>query len=114
MQKRKYCDKMAKGKGKSLTKSQMIRSIQEKTDLTKSQVESVFDTLSDIIFKELKDKRPVSIYGLFKVVIKHKAATKQRVGINNITGKETVFKAKPACDVVKVKPLKGLKEMVGK
>ena len=35
-----------------------------------------------------------------------------RKGINPFTGEETMFKAKPALNVVKILPLKGLKDMV--
>jgi hypothetical protein len=41
-----------------------------------------------------------------------KAATKKRKGINPFTGEETIFKAKPARNVVKARPLNGLKELV--
>jgi nucleoid DNA-binding protein len=39
-------------------------------------------------------------------------ARKARKGINPFTGEETTFAAKPAHTVVKVQPLKGLKDMV--
>ena len=39
-------------------------------------------------------------------------AKKARKGINPFTGEETMFKAKPARNVVKVRALKGLKDMV--
>jgi len=41
-----------------------------------------------------------------------KPATKERQGINPFTKEPTVFKAKPARNVVRVRPLKALKEMV--
>jgi nucleoid DNA-binding protein len=47
-----------------------------------------------------------------KVEVKRKPATKARKGINPFTGEETMFKAKPARNVVKVRPLKKLKDMV--
>ena len=40
-----------------------------------------------------------------------KPATRARKGINPFTGEETMFKAKPARTVVKVLPLKAMKEM---
>jgi nucleoid DNA-binding protein len=49
--------------------------------------------------------------GLFKIQTVRKPATKARKGINPFTGEETVFKAKPARTVVKIRPLKKLKEM---
>jgi len=47
-----------------------------------------------------------------KIKVIRKPATKARKGINPFTGEETMFKAKPARNVVKVLPLKGLKDMV--
>ena len=42
-----------------------------------------------------------------------KPATKARKGVNPFTKEEVMFKAKPASTVVKVRPLKGLKDMAG-
>jgi len=49
--------------------------------------------------------------GLLKVMVVRKPATEARKGINPFTGQETIFKAKPARNVVKIRPLKGLKDM---
>ncbi|MHC4995831.1 MAG: HU family DNA-binding protein, partial [Planctomycetota bacterium] len=64
--------------------------------------------------KNLKKSGPqtFTIPGLAKIVVQRKPATRARKGINPFTGEETVFKAKPARNVVKVRPLKGLKDMV--
>ena len=53
-----------------------------------------------------------TIHGLCKIVVQHKPATKERQGINPFTGEQTTFKAKPARNVVKIRPLKKLKDMV--
>ena len=50
--------------------------------------------------------------GLLRIVVQRKPATKARMGINPFTKQEVMFKAKPARNVVKVRPLRGLKEMV--
>jgi nucleoid DNA-binding protein len=47
-----------------------------------------------------------------KLIVLRKPATKARKGINPFTGEETMFKAKPARNVVKIRPLKNLKDMV--
>ncbi|WMS88696.1 HU family DNA-binding protein [Pleionea litopenaei] len=94
-------------------KSQMLNEIAENTELSRKQVSSVIDELSDIIERHIK-KRACGEFvmpGLFKVQTVRKPATKARKGINPFTGEETVFKAKPARTVVKVRPLKKLKEM---
>jgi nucleoid DNA-binding protein len=50
--------------------------------------------------------------GLAKIKVIRKPATKERKGINPFTGEEAVFKAKPARNVIKIQPLKALKDMV--
>jgi len=47
-----------------------------------------------------------------KLVVVRKPATEARKGVNPFTGEETIFKAKPARNVVKIRPLKNLKDMV--
>ena len=53
-----------------------------------------------------------TVPGLMKLVVQRKPATKARPGINPFTKEETIFKAKPARNVVKIRPLKNLKDMV--
>ena len=50
--------------------------------------------------------------GLAKILVIRKPATKARKGINPFTGEETMFKAKPARNVVKIRPVKAVKDMV--
>jgi nucleoid DNA-binding protein len=50
--------------------------------------------------------------GLAKFRVIRKPATKARKGVNPFTGEPTTFAAKPARNVVKVKPLKKLKDSV--
>lgn len=96
------------------TKTEVFSNIASSTDLTKKEVASVFDALSAEIKRALGRNGPktFTIPGLCKIVVQHKPATKARKGINPFTGEETTFKAKPARSVVKVRPLKNLKDMV--
>ena len=99
-------------KEKGMTKAQMVSELASSTGLSKSQISDVFTALLDLIGKELGSNRPSSIPGLIKIVINRKDATKARPGINPFTGESITIKAKPARNVVKVKALKGLKELV--
>ena len=101
-----------KEKEKGMTKAQMVSELSSTTGLTKSQITDVFTSMLDLIGKELKDNKPSSIPGLVKITITRKEATKSRPGINPFNGEAITIKAKPARNVVKVKALKGLKEMV--
>jgi len=95
------------------TKSEIYSHISDETELTRKQVAAVFDSLSGLIEKNLKPRGPgfFTVPGLMKIKVIKKPATKARKGINPFTGEETVFKAKPARKVVKVLPLKALKDM---
>ena len=108
---------MAKTNGKTqkpITKSEIMARIAENTGLTRKEVSSVFEELTNLIGKNLTQRGPgvFNVPGMMKVKVVRKPATKARKGINPFTGEETVFKAKPARNVVKVLPLKGLKDMV--
>lgn len=96
------------------TKSEILNHISDQTELSRKDVSAVFDSLNELIGKNLKPRGPgyFNMPGLFKIKVNKKPATKARKGINPFTGEETTFKAKPARKVVKVMPLKGLKDMV--
>ena len=100
---------------KPMTKSAIIGEIAENTELTKKQVSSVLDELSILIERHIKKRSPGKFVfpGLMKIEVKRKPATKARKGFNPFTKEETMFKAKPARRVVKIQPLKKVKEMVG-
>lgn len=94
-------------------KTQMLQQIADSTELSKKQVQSVLDELTNIIEGHVKKKGVGEFVfpGLFKITCVKKPATKARKGINPFTGLEVTFKAKPASTTVKVRPLKKLKEM---
>jgi nucleoid DNA-binding protein len=100
---------------KAMTKSVIMAEVAEKTGLTKKQVSSVFDELTLLIERHIKPRSPKQFIlpGLLKIEVKRKPATKARKGINPFTGEEMMFKAKPARDIVKIRPLKKVKDMVG-
>lgn len=98
---------------KAYTKSEVLVHISEATELTRKQVSSVFDALSMLMNRHLKKRGAgeFTLPGLAKCKVVRKPATKARKGINPFTGEKTTFKAKPARNAVKVRPLKKLKEM---
>ncbi len=99
---------------KAMNKTEILVSLSEATGLTKQQVDGLFDALAKLIGKNLGSDGPgvFAIPGLLQIKVVRKPATPERKGINPFTKEETVFKAKPAKNVVKVVPLKGLKTMV--
>ena len=103
----------ANNTGKPRSKSALFGSLAEATELSRKQVSAVFDGLAEMIKQDLKKGPGVfAVPGLMRIKVIRKPATKAREGINPFTGEKMMFKAKPARNVVKVQPLKGLKAMV--
>ena len=95
------------------TKSEILASIAETTELSRKQIASVLEALSGLIKKNVGKKGPgmFVVPGLLKIVVIQKPATKAHKGINLFTKQEQMFKAKPARKVIKVRPMKALKDM---
>lgn len=104
---------MAQG-AKAATKSAIFSELAEKTELSRKQIASVFDAMTDLIQREIGKKGPgiFTVPGLLKIKRIHKPATKARPGFNPATKEPIMIKAKPARTIVKAQPLKSLKEMV--
>jgi len=97
---------------KALTRSQQIAYIAEQTQLSKKDVTAVIECFEPMIASHLKGPGQITLAGLMKVVAVRKPATKARKGINPFTGEPTTFKAKPARNVVKIRALKKVKDLV--
>jgi nucleoid DNA-binding protein len=97
---------------KAATKSEILTKIAETTTLSRKQVSSVFDALAEEIKFAVGKKGPgiFAVPGLMKIIVIQKPAVKARKGINPFTKEEQMFKAKPARKVIKVRPLKALKD----
>ena len=97
------------------SKTEILDAIAAGTELSRKQVAAVLDSLGEVIEAHVK-KNAIGEFvlpGLLKISTVRKSATKARKGINPFTKEEVTFKAKPASTVVKVRPLKGLKDMAG-
>ena len=112
--------KSKKGKANSqelktpMKRAELYSALAESARITKVQVKELFSSLEKIIGLHIKKNGPqqFTLPGIAKIVVKHKPATKARKGKNPFTGEEIQFKAKPARNVVKIKPLGNLKAMV--
>ena len=80
--------------------------------LSKRDVKSVIETLTDVGHKELKKNGLFLVPGFAKFVVIEKPATKARKGTNPFTGEEMMFKAKPARKIVRARPVKAAKDAV--
>jgi len=98
---------------KAMTKTQLIHAIAEGAgDVSKKQVKEVVEGLVCIGHKQLKKDGLFTLPGFAKFRVVRKPAVKARRGINPFTGEETTFKAKPATKVVRVRPIKAIKDAV--
>jgi nucleoid DNA-binding protein len=99
---------------KPLTKTELFNNIAEATNLSKKDVAAVFDALTAQVSSSVTSGGPgaFTLPGLLKIVVQHKPATKKRQVRNPATGEMVWSGPKPARDVIKVRPLKALKDMV--
>lgn len=108
--------KKAAGK-KPMTKTEMLTSLAESTGLSKKEVGGVLDSLSDLIAESLS-KKGAGVFnfpGLVKIFVHKKPAVKAQKNVPNpFTGELQDRPAKPASNVIKVRPLKALKDMAPK
>lgn len=110
----KKAAKISGAKGKPRSKSEVMSILAEHAGVSKKEVAAVFDAMGQMIAADLGkgSAGTFNVPGLMKVTVQRKPATKARKGINPFTKEEVMFKAKPARNVVKVRPLKALKDMV--
>jgi nucleoid DNA-binding protein len=98
------------------TKTEIYASISESTGVAKKDVAAVFDAMADEVAKALgkKGAQAFTIPGLCKIVVQHKPAQPAKKGVPNPfkPGELMDVAAKPAKNVVKVRALKKLKDMV--
>jgi nucleoid DNA-binding protein len=97
---------------KKLTQSEIKDRIAEKLGVPKKAISEVLSALADEIHGGISRGYDVVIPGVAKVSVKRKPATKARKGVNPFTGEPATFKAKPARNIVKIRPLKATKDAV--
>lgn len=103
-----------KASSKVRTKGDIYNTLAEHSGVSRKQVSAMFDGLNQMVIADLgkSGSGTFKIPGMFKVSVVRKPATKAREGINPFTKEKTMFKAKPARNVIKARALKGLKDAV--
>ena len=89
-----------------MTKSHMIASLSEVSGLSKKEVSSFMDNMSELVYKEVKKNGECIVPGFGKLV---KAKRKAREGRNPATGETIKI---PAKTVVKFRLAKAVKDTV--
>jgi nucleoid DNA-binding protein len=98
-------------KAGSISKSALINAVVEAAgDVSRKQVKSILDSLSEVAYKELKKSGVFTMPGFAKFRVVKKPATKARQGINPFTKQPTTFAAKPASKSVRARPIKAIKD----
>lgn len=99
----------------AMTKTQILNTIAENTELSRKQVQAVFDELSTLIEAHVKPRGvgTFTVPGLMKIKTIKKPAQKARKNVPNPfrPGETMDVAAKPASTRVKVLALKKLKDM---
>jgi len=95
------------------TKTEILATIADKTQLSKGQVTAVFDALSEVIGASLDGAGSFTIPALVKIERKHVPAKPARTGVPNPfkPGELMDVPAKPASTKITVRALKQLKDM---
>ncbi len=91
---------------KPMTKAQIVEFLAKKLDMTKKDVNTFLNEYNDLIYKQTKKAKELTVPGLGKFYI---AKTKRRKGRNPATGESIVI---PAKRVVKFKVAKACKDAV--
>jgi nucleoid DNA-binding protein len=95
-----------------MSKSELIQKVSEECSMAKKDVKAVIESLSAVAYKELKKSGIFMLPGFAKFMVVKKPATPERAGVNPFTKEPTVFKAKPARKILKVRPVKAAKDAV--
>ncbi|MBK6514571.1 MAG: HU family DNA-binding protein [Polyangiaceae bacterium] len=96
-----------------MSKSALINAVVDAVgDVSRKQVRSILDALSDVAYKELKKSKVFTMPGFAKFRVVEKPATKARQGINPFTKAPMTIAAKPKSKTVRARPIKAVKEAV--
>ena len=89
-----------------MTKSQFMQALADKTSMSKKDIATLWDALTELAYTQVKTAGEVTLPGLGKLVKKHRKA---RTGRNPMTGESIQI---PAKTVVKFRVAKAVKDTV--
>lgn len=96
---------------KAPTRGEVYRDIAAKTGLTRKDVVSVCDALTNTMVQSVKKHGTFNLLGLMKLtLVKKPAVAGGKLVRNPFTGEMVKQKAKPASRSVRVRPLKSIKD----
>lgn len=100
--------------GKRMSKSQFVTTLAEKSGLNRKQAASALDAINAIVAGQLGKQGPGEVFipDMLKLSVIDKPATPEREGVNPFTKEPMTYKAKAAHKLIKVSPLKALKDAI--
>ncbi len=101
-------------KNKVLTKSQIIKVLAKKHNLTQEVISNIMSSFISMIYDSVENAevnvKCVQITDFCQIRVQERPAKVAKSGINPFTGKPIEIKAKPATKYVRIKPLKALND----
>jgi len=94
------------------TKAELLVALSAATGFPKTQVTAFFDALSDEVHRSLATSGVIVVPGLMKIRKVKIPAKPAHPGRNPATGETILIPAKPAQNVVRLRAVKALKDMV--
>jgi DNA-binding protein HU-beta len=98
------------GREPAQSKTGILNAVSSATGIPRQHVGKVVGALAALAAAELARRGTFTLPGVAKMKVVKKAATKARKGINPFTKQPMIFKAKPARKLVKLRPVKALKD----
>jgi len=100
--------------GRPRSKSEVFGIIAQHVGIHRRDVAAAFHVMGSLIKADLSKSGSgvFKVPGLMRITVKRKPATQEHQGINPFTKEPMTFKAKPARNVVRVRPLHALQAMV--
>ena len=99
---------------KPRSRSEVFGTIAQRVGIHRRDVAAAFHVMGSLIKADLSKSGSgvFKVPGLMRITVRRKPATQERQGINPFTKEPMIIKAKPARNVVRVRPLRALSAMV--
>ena len=98
---------------KQMTVAELRQQLADAAGITVAQATTALNKLAELAHEQTKGVGAFVVPGICRVTRVDKPAVEAGVKVSPFTKKEVEVKAKPAYSVVRVKPVKALKDVVG-
>merc|ERR1719201_2992441 len=104
--------KPAAPKGKQMSKSEVTQALEDVSGVQRKTCKKVYEAFLELIYHEMEKRKTFSFHGVCKFVTKRRKARKAGKGRNPFTGEPCIIKARPACNIPRIRVVKALKDEV--